>query len=100
MHRHGNVCGPRELNTLQRVFEAAWRELRLERALGRIDPEGLLEDIAERMMEHAYSGLSEEEIAAKVLASLGIGAPSVPRPVVRPSATATSPAEGAPTIAA
>ena len=101
MHRHISACGPKELKTLQRVFETAWRELRLERAscVGRIDPERLLEDIAERMMDHAHTGLSEEEIAAKVLASLGLGTPATPRPAVRPLA-ANSAAEAAPNLAA
>jgi hypothetical protein len=83
MQTHRGSCGSKQMNVLQNVFQTIWAERRLNGDSsfdGPADPEGLLEEIAERVMEFAHTQSTEDEIVEKVLASFRLkGPPALPK---------------------
>lgn len=76
MHRHIGWCSPEQLQTLQRIFDVIWMELRakgLDKFDGPTDPEALRAEIACRVFgQLADKDFDAEDITQRVLRSFGI----------------------------
>jgi hypothetical protein len=72
------TCGPEQLHALQAIFDIIWIDLRaggLESFSGPTDdPEALRTQVALRVLEHAKTETSDDDIIGKVLESFGITA--------------------------
>jgi hypothetical protein len=79
MQRDAGSCSPEQLHALQVIFDIIWMDLRAEglKAFSgpTDDPEALRTQIAQRVMEHATTETSDDDIIGKVLESFGIAAP-------------------------
>ena len=76
MQRFAGSCSPEQLHTMQSIFDLIWMELRAHTTVsfsGPLDPDGLREEIARRVLNSFGSEHTPpEEIIRDVLASFGI----------------------------
>ena len=76
MQRFAGTCSPEQLQTLQRIFDLIWMELRANTTSsysGPSDPDALREEIARRVLgQFEGDGLDADEITKRVLNSFGI----------------------------
>jgi hypothetical protein len=76
MLRYAGVCGPEELETLQKVFDLIWMELRANGSknyTGPANPDALREEIARRVFDlYKASEATSDDLASAVLTSFGV----------------------------
>jgi hypothetical protein len=76
MLRYAGVCGPEELETLQKVFDLIWMELRAngtKNYTGPANPDALREEIARRVFDlYKTNQGTSDDIASAVLHSFGV----------------------------
>ena len=76
MQKYAGTCSPEQLQTLQKIFDLIWMELRSSTHSsfnGPSDPDALRAEIASRVLSH-HDGddLDAEHITERVLSSFGI----------------------------
>jgi hypothetical protein len=78
MLKFAGSCSPEQLQTLQRIFDLIWMELRANGASrfnGPSDPDSLRDEIARRVLgQYDGDGLDAEHTTQRVLRSFGIEA--------------------------
>jgi hypothetical protein len=76
MQKYAGTCSPEQLQTLQKIFDLIWMELRsssLSNFNGPSDPDTLRAEIASRVLScHDGDDLDAQHITERVLSSFGI----------------------------
>jgi hypothetical protein len=81
MQKFSGSCSPKQLQTLQSIFDLIWMELRDKTASsysGPFDPDTLREEIARRVFAFAGQYASKGDVVREVLSSSGIQTPLAP----------------------
>jgi hypothetical protein len=93
MQKFAGLCSPEQLQTLQRIFDLIWMELRASTTStysGPSDPDALRDEIARRVLAN-YKGadVDADQITRRVLSSFGID-PGILRPTARSNSLRSS----------
>lgn len=76
MLKFAGSCSPEQLQTLQKIFDLIWMELRastMSSYRGPSDPDALRDEIARRVLgQYNGAGIDPDEITKQVLGSFGV----------------------------